>query len=195
VSYELDTITENCYPETSVLINKLDIRDETILNEAEAITVATKSALWENDPLENAFDFKHYKAIHQYLFEDLYEWAGQPRVINISKKGTLFCAFENIEAQAELIFSRLKDRDMFVNLKRSEFVKEIVDFYCVTNFLHPFRDGNGRAQRIFITQLIHNAGYSFDFADADGDLLMIATIHSAHGVTDLLIELFDELVK
>ena len=70
-----------------------------------------------------------------------------------------------------------------------------MDFYYVTNQLHPFREGNGRTQRLFITQLIQNAGYEeFDFADIDGDLLMIATIQSANGVTDLLRKLFAELV-
>ena len=48
---------------------------------------------------------------------------------------------------------------------------EIVDFYCVTNDLHPFREGNGRTQRAFLTQLIRNAGYDINWAEVDGDLL------------------------
>lgn len=56
----------------------------------------------------------------------------------------------------------------------------IVDFYCVTNMLHPFREGNGRTQRIFISQLIRYAGYDIDFSAIDPDELMIATIQSAN---------------
>ena len=97
--------------------------------------------------------------------------------------------------QAELIFSRLHAQELLINISRNDFIKELVDFYCITNYLHPFRDGNGRTQRIFIAQLIRNSGYDFDFANVDGDLLMIATIQSAHGVTDLLFELFDKLVE
>lgn len=195
MSYSLDPIADNCYPETAVLINKLDIRDEALLNDVEATIVSAKTALWENNPLQNSFDFKHYKAIHRFLFEDLYEWAGQIRIVNISKKGTRFCPAETIETQADLIFTRLCDQRLFANMELSEFTSEIVDFYCITNHLHPFRDGNGRSQRIFITQLVHNAGYNFDFADVDGDLLMIATIQAANGVIDLLNELFEKLIK
>lgn len=60
--------------------------------------------------------------------------------MDISKKGTRFCSAENIERQAELVFHRLKERNYFKNLPHGEFVDEIVDFYCVTNDLHPFRE-------------------------------------------------------
>jgi len=195
MSYSLDAISDNCYSDSTVLINKLDIRDEALLNEVEVTLVSAKTALWENSPIYDTFDFAHYKAIHRFLFEDLYEWAGQVRTVNISKKGTSFCPFEEIEDQANRIFTRLHDHERFINLERGEFLSEIVDFYCVTNQLHPYREGNGRTQRLFITQLIHNAGYEdFDFANVDGDLLMIATIQSANSVTDLLRKLFAELV-
>ena len=72
---------------------------------------------------------------------------------------------------------------------------EIVDFYCVTNDLHPFREGNGRTQRAFLTQLIRNAGYDINWAEVDGDLLMIATIQSAQGVTALLKRILNEAVS
>ena len=80
-------------------------------------------------------------------------------------------------------------------LPNCEFVDEIVDFYCSTNALHPFREGNGRTQRAFFTQLIRNAGYEFSFADMDTELLMIATIQSAQGVNDLLEEIFKKNVR
>ena len=138
---------------------------------------------------------EHYKAIHRFLFSDLYDWAGQIRTVNISKKGTKFTSAENIEEQAVLVFKRLKNCNYFKGLKHSEFVDEVVDFYCVTNALHPFREGNGRTQRIFLTQLIRNAGYDINFADMDTELLMIATIQSAQGVTDMLKQLFLESIN
>ena len=115
--------------------------------------------------------------------------------MNISKKGTQFSPTENIEHQAELIFKRLKELNYFKGLSRNEFVEEIVDFYCITNALHPFREGNGRTQRAFLTQLIRNAGYDISFADMDTELLMIATIQSAQGVTDMLKQIFVESIK
>ena len=194
MGYSIDPISANCYPGTTVLINKLDIRDEETLYEAETLVTFINASKLEQHPLEGAFDFEHYKAIHHFLFSDLYGWAGQIRTVNISKKGTRFTLAENIERQAELIFKRLKDCNYFKGLPHDEFVDELVDFYCVTNELHPFREGNGRTQRAFLTQLIRNAGYDINFADMDTELLMIATIQSAQGVADLLKQIFSESI-
>ena len=186
MAYSLEPVSSDCYPGTSVLINKFNIRDEDKLNQVESVLTAAKYAEWLNHPQMDSFDFSHYKEIHRFLFSDLYEWAGQVRTVNLSKKGTSFCAAEKIESQATLVFRRLKKLDYFKGLPHQAFVEEIVDFYCVTNQLHPFREGNGRTQRVFLTQLIRNAGYDINFARMDTDLLMIATIQAAHGVTDLL---------
>lgn len=60
------------------------------------------------------------------------------------------------------------------------------------NIPHPFREGNGRTERIFISQLIRFNGYDIDFSDIDTDYLMFATILSAQGITDNLVNLFKE---
>lgn len=80
----------------------------------------------------------------------------------------------------------------YVGLDHNSFVDEITDFYCSTNMLHPFREGNGRTQRAFLQQLIRNAGYDLRFSEIDPDELMIATIQAANGVDDRLIQLFKE---
>ncbi len=194
MGYSIDPIAANCYPDATVLINKFDIRDEAKLSEIESVITSVRYAEWESAPQADSFDFAHYKAIHHFLFSDLYDWAGEVRTVDISKKGTKFTPAEDIESQAELIFKRLKECSFFKGLPHDEFVEEIVDFYCVTNALHPFREGNGRTQRAFLTQLIRNAGYDIAFADMDTELLMIATIQSAQGVTDLLKRIFEETI-
>lgn len=195
MAYSIDPISANCYPGTSVLINKFDIRDEATLNEVEGTLTAAKSAQWLNMPEKNTFDFEHYKAIHQFLFSDLYAWAGQVRDVNISKKGTAFCPAEKINEQANRIFSYLKGQNFLCGLTKASFVDGLVDFYCSTNMLHPFREGNGRTQRIFLSQLAQNSGYLLNFAEIDGDLLMIATIQSAQGVTDLLRSILNTAIE
>ncbi|MEE1318745.1 MAG: Fic family protein [Ruminococcus sp.] len=70
------------------------------------------------------------------------------------------------------------------------FIENIVDLYCTLNIIHPFREGNGRTQRIFISQLIRYNGYDINFSDIDSDYLMIATIQSAQGFTDNLSDIF-----
>lgn len=88
-------------------------------------------------PQVDTFNFAHYKTVHHFLFSDLYDWAGQIRTVNISKKGALFCPAEEIEQRAEAIFGRLKACTYYRGLPHHEFVEETVDFYCATNELHP----------------------------------------------------------
>lgn len=190
MSYSIDSLTADCYPGTSCLINKLDIRDEEMLAEYEAMVTTAKVALLEQNPLPGNFDFDHYRAIHQFLFEDLYAWAGQLRTVDMSKKGTAFVKAGEIKMLGEKAFARLNHRHNFAGLAHEDFVENIVDFYSVINLLHPFREGNGRTQRVFFTQLIRTAGYNINFSEIDTDELMVATIQAACGVNDLLLAVF-----
>lgn len=195
MGYSLDPISDNCYPGTAVLVNKFDIYDENKLDEVETVLVSTRNTEWLQEPQMDSFDFAHYCAIHHFLFSDLYDWAGQVRTVNISKKGTAFCIAEKIEQHAQLVFQRLANCNFFRSLPHAAFVDEIVDFYCVSNMLHPFREGNGRTQRAFLTQLIRAAGYDINWSEVDTDLLMFATIQSANGVTDLLRTILSEAIN
>ena len=118
------------------------------------------------------------------LFEDLYEWAGKPRTVDISKKGTQFCPAAQIESTAKAIFARLKSKISFVGLDRAHFISAIVDFYERTNELHPFREGNGRTQRVFFRSLPTMRDMSLILPVLTRDDLMIATIQAAGGVDD-----------
>ncbi len=113
----------------------------------------------------------------------------------MSKKGTNFAQANKIAQLMEACFKRLKDNDCFRNNTFEEFVTNVVDFYQVTNMIHPFREGNGRTQRLFIAQLIRHNGYDINFADIDGNELMIATIQAANGVKDNLVQIFKESIK
>ncbi len=139
-----------------------DIRDEKQLSAIEADITFAKSSEWERNPLSESFDFNHYKAIHKFLFEDLYSWAGELRSIDISKKGTSFCSAVNLEEMCKKSFDYLQSRHLFTNLDKTKFIDEIVDF---------------------------------NFADIDTDELMIATIHSANGVTDFLKDIFSKNIR
>ena len=91
MEYSLDSIQEDCYDGTAVLINKFDIRDEKKLNELEQNITAVNAALIESENDFKDVDFKYYTNLHYRLFSDLYDWAGKIRIINLSKKGTRFC--------------------------------------------------------------------------------------------------------
>lgn len=102
--YSMDSLQDDCYEGTNVLINKFNIHDADKLDEIETIIVSSKSAEWLLNPKNKKFDFNHYKHIHRFLFSDIYEWAGEIRKVNISKKGTAFCQFNQIEERAKKYF-------------------------------------------------------------------------------------------
>lgn len=195
MSYSIDTLQSDCYEGTSCLINKFDIKDETVLKELETTITLTKITEYSLNPLFNTFDVQHYKEIHKYLFGDIYDWAGEYRTVDMSKKGTAFANADSIENLMSKCFERLNNKNLFQGLNFDDFVENLVDFYCVTNMIHPFREGNGRTQRVFLTQLINENGYDIDFFEIDTDELMIATIQSANGVTDYLKDIFKYAIK
>lgn len=192
MSYSIDSITDDCYEGTTCLFNKFGIKNEKQLSEIEADITFAKTSKLEEIPLKGNFDLEHYKSIHKFLFEDLYSWAGELRKINISKKGTNFANADELEYLCTECFQRLKENNYYRNTDFDSFVENIVDLYCTLNILHPFREGNGRTERIFISQLIRFNGYDIDFSDIDTDYLMFATIQSAQGITDNLVNLFKE---
>ena len=127
------------------------------------------------------------------MFGDLYEWEGQVRNVDISKKRTRFLEANSIDDIAQKCFSRVLKRH-FENLPFSEFSKRIAEFYNDVNYIHPFREGNGRTQRIYFSQLIRHYGYDINFSEIDTDDLMIATIQASQGVMDFLIEFFEKSI-
>lgn len=195
MSYSIDTLKSDCYDGTFCLINKFDVKDETVLKELETTITLTKITEYSLNPLFNTFDVRHYKGIHKYLFGDIYDWAGEYRNVDMSKKGTVFADADSIENLMSKCFERLNNKNLFQGLNFDDFVDNLVDFYCVTNMIHPFREGNGRTQRLFIAQLIAKNGYNIDFSEIDTDELMIATIQSANGVTDYLKDIFKYAIK
>lgn len=195
MGYGIDPISANCYEGTTCLINKFHLRNEEQLANLEATITHAKTTLLESQPANLPLDFDYYKSIHRFLFEDLYDWAGELRTVDISKKGTAFCPADQLETLCSACFDRLEKLNYFNGLSKSKFIDELVDFYCTTNLLHPFREGNGRTQRIFIAKLIEYNGYQFDFSNIDPTDLMTATIQAANGVTDFLYVLFEHELK
>ena len=136
--------TKYCYPDSDVLINKLDIRDRDKLQKFERkLTMIRLSELFDN-PIKGSFDFKHLKDIHQFIFQDIYDWAGTVRIVDIAK-GNMFCNVKFIDSQAEEIFLKLKKEKHLSGFSEEDFIKRLAYYFSEINALHPFREGNGRA--------------------------------------------------
>jgi cell filamentation protein len=166
------------YKDSTVLVNKLDLR---IQAELDAFEAEISSARAEESLPEGELDFVHYRAIHHHLFQDVYEWAGQPRTVRISKGGNPFCFPENIEGQANLLFDDLRKADFLRNLGSMEFSDEAAHFLAELNAIHAFREGNGRAQLSFFTLSAEHAGHPLDLNKLDPDEMLAAMIASFDG--------------
>lgn len=174
-SYDYEWDIEYCYPDSNVLINKFNITNSDDLSVAEREITSVKLAYAKQNRISGNFDLKHLQDIHKFLFEDIYEWAGKLRHVNIAK-GNQFCLAQNLESYAESIFSKLKAENYLVN---AENVPERLAYYLSEiNVLHPFREGNGRTQRLFIEYLALNAGYRVDFSDVTPEEMIIVSAES-----------------
>lgn len=166
--------TGYCYPNSDILINKLNIRNGDILCEAEKrLTMLRISDLFDR-PIQGMFDLKHLQNIHKHMFQDVYEWAGKIHTVDIAK-GNMFCKVQFITVQAEEIFAKLKKENDLSSLDPDELGKKMAYYFSEINALHPFRDGNGRSQREFIREWALSNGYRIDFRYISGEQMLEAS--------------------
>lgn len=147
-NYTYERTANYCYKDSDVLINKLNIKVEKELYIQERALVSLRTYELNENPLKGSFDFAYLKLIHKYLFQDVYSWAGEPRNCNIAKTD-LFCIFEHINSYSNEIFTRLKNDNYLLKYSNGEKLDNLVELFADINALHPFREGNGRAQRVF----------------------------------------------
>lgn len=152
------------YSNAKVLRNKLGIRDRERLRSLECDLVALRVLELQYRPVLGCFDLHHLQAIHAYLFQDLYDWAGEIRVIDIAKDD-LFCRYFAIEDEARRIFNELEAENYLQGLPIGTFVERLAYYFAEVNALHPFREGNGRTQREFFRSLAYQNNYFLSYAD------------------------------
>ena len=175
--YETAQDSRYCYPGTSVLKNKFEIRDASQLAIVERNITGLKILELQSKPLKGNFDLAHLQKIHKAIFEDIYAWAGTIREGDFLIKGdTLFCRGPFIESYAADIYANLKRRNFLHGLKHSVFIEQLAYFMGEINALHPFREGNGRTQRLYFYYLAKQAGYDLNFAGTDKSSLVEADI-------------------
>lgn len=193
-SYDKDDVY--LYSGTDVLVNNFGIKDRKELSEIERAITGARIAEIGIHPIPGGFDLDHLRAIHKALFGDIYPWAGKIRTKGfISKGNSLFCAPEFIVSYSDDLFGKLDEGSHLKGLHREDFIKKMA-FYCAEiNSLHPFREGNGRAQRVFANQLARNAGWELRLYEIDPNELCEAYIESMHVSTDRLEQLFDVAIR
>jgi cell filamentation protein len=119
-------------PQSGILTNRFGLTDQESLDQAESNSVSVRSILLQLNPLKGDFDSEHLKAIHSYLFRDVYEWAGQFRTIPLAKaedvRGGRIIRFtppDSIEQELKRVFDELANEHFLEGLPRREFARKV----------------------------------------------------------------------
>ena len=164
-----------CYPGTTILINRLDIRDQARLDSFEAEVTVERAS----QPLPaGRLSYTHYRAIHRHLFQDVYAWAGKTRTVRVAKQGSTFCYPENIDREMRSLFADLAAKMHLRGLDAITFSRKAAHFLAELHAIHPFREGNGRTQLSFLTILAEQAGHPLALERLDPKLMLDATVTS-----------------
>jgi len=181
-------------PVTGVLYNKLGLGTAAELDAAEREITHAALILLDESPVFPSYDLPHLREIHSRIFGDIYEWAGQIRTVSIAK-GAMFCLPQYIDSSASAIFSELHDEDCLRGLRRVAFVGKLAHYLGEVNALHPFREGNGRAQRAFFGQLARDAGFTLAWQHLAPARNVEASAAIMRGDPEPMREMLDSLVR
>jgi cell filamentation protein len=171
----IDSLDPYVYPGTDVLRNLRDIRDPEILARFEAQSTFTRLTALSAGPATGKFDVSHLKAIHRYIFQDVFPWAGEFRTVNISKGGNSFGRADFIEPSLNSVLNKLAKESYLKGSDRSAFIERAAYFLGEINAVHPFREGNGRTQREFIRQLALAADFTVSWRTITRDQMIAAS--------------------
>ncbi|WP_312406570.1 Fic family protein [Rhizobium sp.] len=192
-SYTYPNISEDP-DKTDVLRNKQDIRSTADLRAFEYRATAFRIAeILEGDGPVGRFDTAHLKAIHGHIFQDVYEWAGHTRnespvvdghpvepIGGLSKGQTAFLHGSRIEMGLHEALKPISDANILRGASKEEFMTRAAQALGELNYVHPFREGNGRTQETFVTMLGARYGHDIDLTVISKTRMIEASIASTN---------------
>lgn len=143
------------YRGTGVLKNKAGIRTEKGLQRFERLATAQRLAEGISTV---ALTVDGFRALHRHIFQDVYNWAGAFRTVDIAKGGHLFCRAVFVEREMEKRFEAMAAQGPWAGIGAQAFVARVAEHMAELNAIHPFREGNGRTMRAFLKSAGREAG-------------------------------------
>lgn len=169
-------------PSTGLLRNKRGISAAGELAQVEADLAAIRDSELAAAALPGHYDLEHLCEFHRRLFGDLYPWAGQVRTVDLAKGSSRFClVFVLHQFAIGEVFPKIAAYDYLRGLDHAELVDKLAETLGDVNALHPFREGNGRAQRAFFRQMLGAAGWKIDWSALDPQTNIAASAASISG--------------
>lgn len=154
------------------LRNLLGAKSSEELRDIEPQIVFANELELESIAIPRTNDLEELLLIHKQLFKGVYDWAGKTRTVDIKKNADnaeFFLIFSKIQDAAQYDFTELADDNYMINLPKDDFVKRLAYHYDQLNYIHPFREGNGRTQRVFWSRVAKDASYEIDWSLIVGD--------------------------
>ncbi len=190
-----------CYPNTDILINKKDIKDPILLESVERIIIAYKLAILNSGDYSNinqTWNYDHFMSIHKFLFDELYDFAGEVRRENMFKS---IWFIPTVNASIMLTETLEKMKKKISKYKtREELIKEIADRFLDLNVIHIFREGNGRTTREFLREYVEevskktNLNYEIDYKLMTDDIKAKYLEASIKDNNALAYDVFDSII-
>ncbi len=182
------------YPDSLVLRNKFNIQDPVLASEKEYQLSAERILELSMKPI-SVHSMKDVRAIHRFIFQDMYTWAGEYRTVNISKSGKAFMARQAFDTGEEYMNTLIAAFRQTARTK-AEVAKQLVKILDCLNHMHPFREGNGRCQREVVLSLAMERGFEL-YLDIqnDDDIYNRYMDGTVNGDTMILEELFLEILE
>lgn len=152
------------YGGTSVLKNKLGIKVQEHLDRAESDYTSLRLAELAENPLDGDYDFTHLCAMHRYIFQDLFDWAGKPRIIDIQRPEPVISGWSveysphvEIANSARNVLSTMNAIN-WIDFTLCETVEKFSSCFAQLWKIHPFREGNTRTVTHFCCQFLDSVG-------------------------------------
>lgn len=184
------------------LVNKVGITDDPqLLAEMEAIHVGARELEIRGTGYPDKQGVELLKAIHRHLYQDVYEWAGEFRQVNLSKQAfaqsddaTTFSPPSRLVPELGQLFERLAAQDNLKNLPPALFVERLTPYFVTLNHIHPFREGNGRTQTLFWRKIARDAGHELSFSVVSRERMVAVSIAGELGNTTSVAHMLSDAI-
>ncbi|MDR1325662.1 MAG: Fic family protein [Treponema sp.] len=186
-------------PKTGILRNKENVERGDLLLAFESFKCSQRLEELRKKPI-HIKDSTSLLDIHRHLFQDVYAWAGKRRTVEISKDGKQFFPVSHFDTAFVYIDNLVSEYNAINKKDKAGLAAKLAEILDRVNYLHPFREGNGRTQREFIRTLALEKGYTLNLNPPDNQEVysryMTGTIESdAEKLTALIFELLVDYPK
>ena len=178
-----------------VLRNLVGARTYDELRQAEDVLVPMRAAEIADLGLPATFDLDGLRSIHRQLFQDVYEWAGELRTVDMAKGYSRFVAADQLETAWAPISDALRYTDLLRTIPEREYPGALAETYVAVLVAHVSREGNGRSTREFITALAAQSGHKIDWTRVTGPANDAASEEAHHGRLDSMLAMFERIVS